>query len=196
MQEVKVGAYDVAYMGPYIYTMVHESVGYNAFARETGTLNGIIVVAKDSPIKKLEDLRFKSIAFPAPDSFAATHLPLDNLKKLRIPVTQQYVGSHLSVYLAVAKGLVPAGGGIIGTFNELKPEVRDKLRILWETPDYMPLPFAANARISKEVVDKLRAAMIAMSHDPKGRALLAGIGFKGIISANDSNYDNVRALIK
>lgn len=190
------GAYDISYMSPYTYTVVHRSrAGYRAFAKEKDKkLTGIIVVRKDSPYQTLADLAGKTLAFPAEAAIAASVLPRAYFQKQAIAITPKYVASHDSVYLSVARGMYAAGGGVVRTFELTPPEARKQLRVLWSTPGYTPHPFAAHKRVPKEVMTRLQAAMFAMGGDDAGRAALKGVGFKGIVPAWDADYDDLRAL--
>ncbi len=193
-QRLKVGTFDIAYMNPFLYA-VDKSHTYKVFAKEKDTrLRGIIVVAKNSPYTRLASLRNTTMAFPDPDAFAATLLPLAHLEKAGITVTLKNVMSHDSVYRAVAKGLYPAGGGVIKTLEKTDPFIRDQLRILWTSPPYIPHPIAAHTRIPQLVIDKLFAAMATMHLDPQGKILLEELQFKGIELAEDHEYDAIRAL--
>lgn len=118
-QRLAKGNYDFGYMSPYTYTVLHRSApGYTAFAKEKDKkLTGIIVVRRSSPYKELRDLGGKAIAFPAASAIAATLIPRAHFDSQNIPITPIYVSSHESVYLAVAKGIHPAGGGVMRTFN-------------------------------------------------------------------------------
>ncbi|MBI4741666.1 MAG: phosphate/phosphite/phosphonate ABC transporter substrate-binding protein [Betaproteobacteria bacterium] len=189
------GEYDIAYMNPYHYTVFHRAPGYRAFAREKDKkLKGIIVVRKDSPYTDITHLRDGFIAFPGPAAFAATLLPQAELERMRIPVNTKYVSSHDSVYLSVARGLFAAGGGIPRTFENLDPALRDQLRVLWSTPGYTPHAVAAHPRVPGETVERLRAAMAEMADAPQGAALLEAIGFRGLVPALDTDYDDIRRL--
>jgi phosphonate transport system substrate-binding protein len=189
------GEYDLAYMNPYHYTVFHRSPGYQAFAKEKDRrIQGILVVRKDSPYQRPEDLAGQTLVFPAPAAFAASVLPRVSLTRQGIAFTAKYVASHDSVYLAVAKGLYPAGGGIKRTFDTIAPETRDQLRILWTTDAYTPHAIAAHPRVPAAVVRKVQEAMTAMHQDPQGRALLEASGFQGIAPAQDAEWDDIRAL--
>ena len=189
------GKYDMAYMNPYHYTMFHRAPGYRAFAKEKDKrIKGIIVVRKDNPYRKLSELKGQTLAFPAPAAFAASVLPRAHFRTSGIPITPKYVSSHDSVYRTVAKGLYPAGGGVIRTFKNMDPEISNQLRILWITEPYTPHAIAAHPRISKEVVKRVQRAMLAMHQDPRGRELLETVKFKGIEAAQDAEWDDVRAL--
>ncbi|WP_051560204.1 phosphate/phosphite/phosphonate ABC transporter substrate-binding protein [Marinobacterium jannaschii] len=187
--------YDLSYMNPYHYTVFHRSPGYVAFANQKDKkIKGIMVVAKDSEVSSLQQLEGQGLAFPSPAAFAASVLPRARLNQDRISVRSRYVGSHDSVYLGVARGFFTAGGGVMRTFNNTAPEVRDKLRVLWTTDTYTPHAFAAHPRVSSETVAQVRQAMLDMTADPEGLALLKSLNFKGFQRASNEDWDDVRSL--
>ncbi len=189
------GEYDFAYMNPYHYTVFSTSPGYRAFAREQGKLiKGIVVVPKASPINEVAQLQRSKLAFPAPAAFAASILPQASFEKMGITIEPHYVGSHDSVYRAVAKGLFPAGGGVVRTFNNLEPEVRNQLRILWTTRGYTPHAFAAHPRIKTETLERVAAALTGLGGDEAGQTLLQALNFRAMERASDGDWDDVRTL--
>ena len=189
------GEYDFAYIDPYQYTIFHQHPGYQVFAKEKNRLlKGIVVVRRDAPYRELADLKGQTLVFPAPAAFAATLLVRANFTRQGIAITPKFVTSHDSVYLNVARGFYPAGGGIVRTFERLQPEVRDQLRIFWTSPPFTPSAIAAHPRVPAAVVERLQQAMLNLDDDAAGRAALEGISFKGITTARDSDYDAVRAL--
>ncbi len=189
------GAFDFAFISPYYYLIFHEKAGYNAFAHERdGSLNGIIMVRKDSTIRSMLDLNNQTVAFAAPTAIAATMLPLAYFNEQNIHVIPKYVTSMDSVSLAVVKGFFPAGGGEIHIFKLLAPELQDQLRILWTSETLPPFPFAAHPRVPKEVVETLQKTMQDMDKDQQGAELLKAIHFKGFDPADDSTYNVMRKL--
>jgi len=118
------GQYDFAYMNPYHYTVFSSAPGYSAFARQKDKrIKGIVVVRKDSTLRDMEELEGERLAFPSPAAFAASVLPRSHLRTEGIGFTPQYVSSHDSVYLGVARGLFPAASpdtkhtGVSGTMS-------------------------------------------------------------------------------
>ena len=190
------GQYDMAYMNPYHFTVFNQSPGYQAVAvRKDQPIRGIIVVHKDSALKSLHDLQGLTLAFPAPAAFAASVLPRAQLARERIAITPQYVSSHDSVYLNVAKGLFLAGGGVGRTFNAAPEAVRSQLRILWTTAAFTPHAFAAHPSMPVEHRQAIQAALVAMAEDEQGRALLDSIQItQGLRVATNADWDDVRAL--
>lgn len=190
------GNYDFAYMNPYHFTVFNQSPGYKALAvRKDQPIKGIIVVAKDSPIDSIEALNEKILAFPSPAAFAASILPRANLNQKGITIKPRYVSSHDSVYLNVAKGIFPAGGGVQRTLNNTRPETRDKLKILWTSTGYTPHAIAAHPNIENSIQIKIQHALVNMKNSEKGKELLAALKIKkGLINANDSHWNDVRDL--
>ena len=189
------GAYDVAYMNPYHYSVFAQKPGYRAFAKEKGRLlRGIVVVRKDAPMRDMAELANQPIAFPAPAAFAATVLVRAEFERQKVPIRPVFVNSHESVYLNVSAGRFPAGGGIPRTFETMEPAVRDPLRVLWQTRAYTPHAFALHPRVPGATGQALRQALLGLGGDPRGRAVPDGLGFKGFDAAQDSDWDDVRAL--
>ncbi|MDD5296333.1 MAG: phosphate/phosphite/phosphonate ABC transporter substrate-binding protein [Rhodocyclaceae bacterium] len=189
------GKYDIAYMNPYHYTVFHKKPGYEALAKEKDRkIKGILVVRKDSSIKDIRDLNGATLVFPAPAAFAASILPRVALRKEGIAFTPKFVTSHDSVYLIVARGQHPAGGGIVRTLEMLDPAVQGELRVLWSTPGYTSHAIAGNPRLTKAIAIKLRDTLVGMGDDPVGRKMLSLIGFRGMDPARDSDWDDIRQL--
>ena len=194
-KRVLAGQYDIAYMNPYHYTVFNQKPGYQAMARQKDKkIKGIIVVKKDSKLKSLDELDTKNLAFPSPAAFAASVLPRAKMKADGINITPKYVSSHDSVYLNVSKGLFAAGGGVIRTFNNTNPKVKENLRVLWTTPGYTPHAIASKPGLDQNIIDKLNKALVGMNTDPEGQALLKTIKFKGLLLSKDSDWDDVRSL--
>ena len=192
---LKAGEFDFCFVNPQQYLILHDSPGYEAFAREKDRLlQGLLLTHKDSGVHSLEELDGKELAFPSPTSFAASVLPQAELRKANINFTPRYVGSHASVYLNVAKQLVVAGGGITRSLELAPPEVRGELKILLKTAGYTPHAIASHPRIDEQTRSKLRAAISKLENDPGSAHILQSIGFKGIQPAQDSDWDGLREL--
>lgn len=189
------GEYDIAYMNPYHYTVFHQHPGYAAFAKQKNKrIQGILVVRKDSPYQYPHELADQTLVFPSPAAFAASVLIRSYFQTNHLNITPQYVSSHDSVYRNVAKGLSPAGGGIMRTFQNMAPQIKDQLRIVWVTQGYTPHAFATHPRVPPEIQFKLQQAMVAMDQSEEGRALLETIRFQGIETAENSDWEDVRRL--
>ena len=189
------GEYDIAYMNPYHYTVFSRRPGYRALAKARDKrIRGIVVVPVESPHTTPESLAGSTLAFPSPAAFAASILTQAEFRRRGVAIEAAYVRSHDSVYRSVAKGLFPAGGGVLRTFNGVAPEVRERLRVLWQTDPYTPHAIAAHPRVASQRLDRLLAAMTTLADDPVGRGLLQPLALKGLEPAADGDWDDVRAL--
>jgi phosphonate transport system substrate-binding protein len=189
------GEYDIAYMNPYHFTVFNQKPGYSAIAKQRDkVIKGIVVVPKNSSVQSLSELDQSTLSFPSPAAFAASVLPRAKMSQDGINFKPQYVSSHDSVYLTVSKGLFPAGGGVMRTFNNTDPKVREQLRVLWTTPGYTPHAIAVHPGFDAGLKQKLQDALVGMESNPEGLELLKTINFKGLEAAADQDWDDVRAL--
>ncbi|WP_158769328.1 phosphate/phosphite/phosphonate ABC transporter substrate-binding protein [Paraglaciecola sp. L1A13] len=189
------GQYDFAYMNPYHFVVFNESPGYQALAKQKDKhIQGIIVVRKDAPYTSINELNDITMAFPAPAAFAATLLPKADLSAHHVNVKSRYVSSHDSVYLSVARGLSPAGGGILRTFNNAPASVRDQLRILWKTEPHTPHAIASHPDVSSETRQKIQTSLLNLHKTENGSALLEAINFAAFEAADNSDWEDIRVL--
>ena len=185
--------YDLAYMNPYHYIVFHESAGYTAFAKQAGhRLKGILVARKGSNVEELEDLQGSQLAFPSPAAFGASVIPRAELVVAGVTFSPVYVKSHDSVYLSVAAGLFPAGGGVLRTWNTVAPEVKDQLQILHSTRDYTPHAFASSPSLGVDRVKSVQKALTALQTQTPD--VIKSLGMKGIEQAVDADWDDIRSL--
>lgn len=80
------------------------------------------------------------------------------------------------------------------TFNNLAPDVREQLRILWNTRQYTPHAIAVSPNLDDETQSVLQKALLALNDSEESRALLGALNFNGIETAKDSDWDDIRAL--
>ncbi|MEO9455946.1 phosphate/phosphite/phosphonate ABC transporter substrate-binding protein [Chromobacterium phragmitis] len=194
-RRVAAGSYDLVYFNPLHYVEFHDNPGYLPLAREKSRkLIGLIVVRSDSPVTEVGQLDGKDLALPAPEAFAASVLPRAELESMGVRVKIHYVGSHDSVYLGVAQGLFAAGGGINRTWQQQQPALRDKLRILWQTPPHTPHAFAAHPRLPAQQRQCLQRALAGMAGKPDGERLLQQVQLTPLAEAKDSDWDDIRKL--
>jgi len=189
------GAFDFAFINPYHYLQSNLNVGYSAFAKEkNGALVGIIVAPKNASLNDIAQIGGLAVAFPAPNALAATWMPMNKIKELHLKIEPNYVNSMDSVYLSVARGLFPAGGGEMRTFNALAPETRSQLKIIWRSASLPPFAFVAHPRVPKQVVQKVQAALVDMASQPESMALLQPVNLAGIEKADDADYNAFRNM--
>jgi phosphonate transport system substrate-binding protein len=193
-KDLSAGLYDIMFVNAHHYTVFNQTPGYAVFAHEMGCANaGIIVVAKSGEVQRLEQLSGATIAFSSPNAVIGTWLPGAHLANLGVAFVPKYVKSMDSVYLGVAKGLFPAGGGELRTFGSLDAEIKSNLRILWKN-EFPCHPFSAHPRVPPEVVQQLQKAMLGMHKNTEGVSMLKLVNIQGFVASKDADYQAVRKL--
>ncbi|BDR20060.1 phosphate ABC transporter substrate-binding protein [Vibrio sp. STUT-A16] len=188
------GAYDIAYMNPYHFTLVNQNPGYTALSRaKNKRITGIIVARRGKSVS-LDELQDKTIAFPAPRAFAASIITQSELARKGIKFTPKYVGSHDSVYLGVLKGLYIAGGGVKRTFESLPSEIKDQLSIIYTTAGYTPHAIAVSNNVDEEITLALRKAISQLNDDPKAQESFTLLNIDGLQLAQDQDWQDVVQL--
>ena len=175
-QKLLKGEPEFVFLNPYHAVLAHQKKKYQPLlANSEDLLTGILVVRADSPIQHLEELKGKSITFPAPNAFAASLLIRAELAKKKIEITPVFVKTHSNVYRSVIGKDVIAGGGVNNTLDNEAPEVRQQLRVLYETSAYTPHPVATHLSVSTAVRERFLKTMLKLAQDEEGRKLLDGI---------------------
>lgn len=171
------GEPDFAYLNPYHAVMAKRAQGFEPLLQDgSRKFTGLLVVRKDSPIKSLQELNGKEIAFPAPNAFGASlymRALLGERENLRF--TPRFLGTHSNVFRHVIIGNVAAGGAVAHTLASERGEVRDQLRVLYETPVTASHPVVFHPRAGKAAAIAVRKAFLAMADDPKWQSLLNDI---------------------
>ena len=175
-QKLLKGEPEFVFLNPYHAVLAYQKKKYQPLLADSeDLLTGILVVRTDSPIKSLDELKGKSISFPAPNAFAASLLIRAELAKKKIDINPVFVKTHSNVYRSVIGKDAIAGGGVNNTLDNEVPEVRQQLRVLYETPVYTPHPVATHPSVTAPVRERFLKAMLKLTQDDEGRKLLHGI---------------------
>lgn len=183
--DVLSGAADLAYLNPYHQVMAHRDQGYLPLVRSGVPLSGLLVVRKDDPIRSVKELEGRQLAFPAPNAFGASlwmRALLTEREKVRF--TPAYVQTHGNVYRQVLTGQAAAGGGVNHTLTQERPEVRDALRVLFETPAVPAHPISAHPRLDAGLRRAITDALVELARQPEGQALLRAVEIEGLVRAD------------
>lgn len=183
-EQLRTGALDFAFLNPYHMAMAHRWGGFVPLVRDGETpLQGILVVRKDSPVHQLQDLNGATVAFPAPNAFAASLLPRAMLAREGIRITPEYARTHSNVYRSVILKTSEAGGGVNTTWSRERAEVRQQLRVLWRTPPFPAHPFAASGKVPEAVQRRVQAGFLQLDNTAQGRQLLGKVQMPEVVTA-------------
>ncbi|MDP1524343.1 MAG: phosphate/phosphite/phosphonate ABC transporter substrate-binding protein [Rhodocyclaceae bacterium] len=193
-RELAKGNFDIVYANPYHILRESSRQGYVPLVRDKEPLRGILVVRKDSPVKNVAELNGQTLAIPSFNAVGASLLIRADLEHLfQVKMTPLNVKTHTSVYLNVATGLVPAGGGVEKTFNEQAQKLQDQLRVLYTTREMPSHPVAAHPRIPAADRSKIQRAFLDLAATEAGRALLAKVPITEAIPTTIKDYLPMRA---
>ena len=187
------GEYEYAYMNAAVFLEARAKKGFRGLVQRKRALSGILVVRADGP-RQLKELRNKIIAFPSPRAFGATFLTRTELKQKNIQHGAAYLGTHESVYRAVARGQFTAGGGIMRSFQLLSSELRNQLRILHTTRPSAPHVIAASNQIGRQETQQVSEVLLALQHHREGKAALAGLYVEQLVPIDEKGLSRLSKL--
>ena len=147
--------------------------------------DSVILVRKNSGINALIDLKGKTIAFDEPHSTSAHVIPRmlladKNLKMVHItsageakPNTLGYMfGSDGSAINFLITGRTDAAATSSREFKELRPEVRETLKVIGNTMSVPRQLVSVRKDLGAKLQNALKEALLAMGDDAEGREVL------------------------
>lgn len=192
-QQFTKGEYDIAYMNPYHILTAYKTQGYLPLVRDSHLLRGVLAVEKNSSIKSVKQLAGKEIAFPSPNALGASLLMRSILiEKFGIAFKSRYVQTHSSVYLHIVKKLVSAGGGVERTLLHQSNAIKNKLRVIYKTPDIVPHPIVVHPRVSVSKRKLIKNGLIKLFNTEKGKKLFQNIPINDLVTTNISDYQSLK----
>lgn len=189
------GKYDFAYMNPY-HAMLAMKTEYRPLVYDASVkLSGVMVVRSDSSYQSPQDLRGKTIAFPSPNALGAALMIRSAMKhEFSTEFTPLYAQTHASAYLNVVLGVADAAGGVRGTLNQQPDNIKNQLRVIYETRKVARHPLMVNKRVPDAVADAVQKAFLALAKTPQGLAMLAGVPMKDVSVADAAAYEELAEM--
>ncbi len=189
------GELDIAYLNPYHAVMARKAAGYIPIIRDDRQLTGILIVRKDSPVTRLEQLDGATIVFPAPNAFGASlYMRALLTEKFHLRFTPVYRSTHSNVYRHVLRGQAQAGGAIHQTLDKEAPEVRESLRVLYETPAAYSHPIVVHPRVPAAERLAVQRAFLDLSKRVEFASLLKEIQIPAPAIARYEDYAPLEKL--
>jgi phosphonate transport system substrate-binding protein len=193
--DAKNGRYDFIYVNPYMMPLIDKQPGYQPLIRDGAPLRGILVVRKDSPLQRVEDLRDKTLAVPSMSALGASLLLRAELDRDFGVKTRPIIAkTHSSVFLHVVNGMADAGGSVQKALAEQDERIRNSLKVLHQTRDVPSHPIAGHPRVPLKVREQVRQAFLEMSADLQGRALLAEVPMREAVVTRAEDYQVLKTL--
>jgi phosphonate transport system substrate-binding protein len=196
--------YDFALPNPYqtVNSLKH---GYHVIAKmgNDRQFTGIILVRRDSGIRKVSDLKGKKVSYPAPTALAATMMPQYYLQTHGLDVNRDienvYVGSQESSIMNVYLGEVAAGATWPMPWEAFQKEQPDKaaaLKVAWETAPLVNNGVVARDDVSQQMAQRVADLLDALHQSEEGRAILARMPLARFERADDARYRVIEDFLR
>lgn len=208
LEALVAGRCDVAWLSPTVYVLARRRLGVVPLARpiqdDRSTYRSVLVVPAASPVKAVEDLRGKRVAFARPESTSGNIFPRAFLRQQGMDPAKDFAaapfsGSHYKSLFMLAKGEVDAAfveDGALRAAAELGLDYREV-----ETVATIPHgPIVAHPKVPAAKIEALRKAFKAYATDPLARNLVMGmmreVRIQSFTLAEDEDYADVRKHVQ
>ena len=197
------GRADIAYMGPASYVRAASVYGkFPLLAKQEINgkpyFTGVIIKRAGSPLGDLKGMKGGRFAFGDPGSTMSHLVPRYMLIEAGLMTgdyESEFLQNHDNVALGVLVGDFDAGAVKEETFHKYRGRGIEALAF---TPEISEHLFIARRDLDPDTVRALRQTMLALAGEPGGMQALTSIKpeISGLVPVEDSDYDNLRAIIK
>lgn len=196
--------FDLSLPNPY-QTVIAAEKGYDIFGKmgDDENFRGVFIVRKDANIQKVEDIKNKTVSYPAPTALAATMMPQYFLYTHGIDINKDiknaYVGSQessiMNVYLkkSIAGATWPPPWI---AFTKDHPKIASKLKVIWETKHLLNNGLVAKKNFPKDLLEKISKIIFNLHTHDAGRKILEAMELSRYEQADYKTYDSVREFVK
>lgn len=193
---------DIALLGPAAYVTLSERFAKKRLLcsfeiNGSPEFQGYIIVQKDSPATRIEDLKDKSFASSSTESTMSYFVPRYMFIKAGVPFPEKHlriVGSHNNVCLNVLAGDVYAGGVREKTYHKYKDR---GLKVIAISPKVTEHLFVATDKLDEETYTLIKEALTGIKGKEEIERFLTPIKstLTGLVPVEDKDYDGLRAIM-
>lgn len=170
----KSGEYDIVFTAPHFARLAEIDSQFQRVAITRYRVHSVILVAKDSPVRNLADLRGKTLAVP-PATSMVYMLTMELLRSKGMEPGRDFT-LHMQDNMQNAMVASLRGDSDAGTVGfaswSIYPQ-QDMLRVLAKTAEVPGLIIMAHPRVPKATVAKLSKALFTFGNTPEGKAYFA-----------------------
>lgn len=210
---IEQGAVHMAFVCGYPYVLSHDGkakppakllvapVHAGALYKGEPKYYSYVIVHRDSPITRFEELKGKRFAYNDKISNSGYNMP--RAKLIALDATKGFFsrvlhsGSHEQSMRMVAEKKADASAvdSLVLDYALSHDEPYAKQVKIIETlgPAGIP-PVIYSTTLPEETVTKLKDALLEMQNDPQGQLILKKANLKGFVTVDDRNYDDIRQM--
>jgi len=185
--------YDLLYTAPHFYFLANRDAGYRVVARVgLPSMKAVISARKDGKVKTLKDLCGRKLS--TPDRLAvATLMIKQHVANAKCPpgakVALVETPTHNASLLAAHKKVTDAAGLMAPPYKRSKPEIKNDMIIISETPTIPHIPLSVAPWVTPETAGKFQEILLNMNKTEKGKALLKHLRWPGFAAAGHKDYE-------
>lgn len=193
------GDYDIYQTAPHFALLAETEQGYRRVSRLTRELDGDVIVRRDSPAQRVEDLRGRIVI--TPDALAITSLLGEQLlkehgftpgKDYRLERTTSHNNAIMTVYRREADAALTSAA----VFEQLAPEIKRELRVLTKTSMVPHMMVMAHPRLSAAEYAQLKRALLAFTREGPGRQFFETTGYGDMGPITDADMARLRPFLR
>nr|MDP2192584.1 phosphate/phosphite/phosphonate ABC transporter substrate-binding protein [Rhodoferax sp.] len=193
------GDYDIYQTAPHFALLAETEQGYRRVSRFTRELDGYVVVRRESPAQRVEDLRGRIVI--TPDTLAITSLLGEQLlkehgltpgKDYRLERTTSHNNAIMTVYRRNADAALTSAA----VFEQLAPEIKRELRVLTKTRAVPHMMIMAHQRLSAVEYTQLKQALLAFTRNGSGRKFFEATGYGDMGPITDADMARLQPFLE
>jgi len=194
-QNAEKGDYDLVIIPSHFARLLQKEQKFTPLLRYSAGGRGLIMTALNSSIKTAQDLRGKAIALPDRLSLASI-VCMTNLREQGLQPGTDFqlldVPSFASAILAVQKGEAQAAVSAPGALAQMSKELRESVRPVVDTGDYINLIFLTHPRLEKESAMQISKALLKFGNGTsEGKQFFSSTGFGHFVSATNRDMNSL-----
>ncbi len=191
-QAIRNDEIDIIYANPFDAAMLIREKGFIALARPAHKSDeAMVVVNAENPAAEIEDLQpgLRLVSTDDPDVHLMGMIMLEPAELHSENITITRVGSYPLVAKALLNGSADVGFFLSEAFNELTNLTKSRLKVLVESQiSVIQHNFLVGPRLA-EMSEKIRAGLVTMHTNPKGKGVLESLGFESCDSVSQEDVE-------
>lgn len=163
-----------------------------------------VIVPRDSPVERFEDLRGRRYAFSDPLSNSGHLVPTYMLARMG-ETPERFFRRHIFTYShsanveAVAVKLVDGASVDSYVYDYLaatNPRLTERTRIILRSPPFGITPVVVRKGIEPALREQIGAVFLGMHRDRRGQEILKQMMIKRFETVPDSSFDGIRDMLR
>jgi phosphonate transport system substrate-binding protein len=195
-RDISRGGGDFLFSSPLQLVVGHQLQGYVPLVRGGRPVSAQLFVRSDSPVRSVDALAGRKIAFVGNKSFCSI-FTRDQISRHGDPMwfEQEYEGSSANVVLSVLRGKADAGAAFVPDLEKEPREHREQIRAVLQTPGIASHPISAHPRVPERAREALTRAVLALGSDAEAARLLETLRMSSPVVADyGKDYQALEAI--